>query len=142
MESVVVGANTVLEQVIVLADSTGNLINATANRLLVDGSGVTQPVSVASPLTTNRALGTTTVTGVSVTTTSAQIIASNASRKSLLIINNSTVVVYVKSGTATATNASIAIQPNGGTFQTDTTSSAFQAIVASGTASVTVVEDA
>jgi hypothetical protein len=48
VESVTVGANTVIQQVVTLADSTGNLINATSNRLQVDGSGVTQPVSVAN----------------------------------------------------------------------------------------------
>jgi hypothetical protein len=175
-----IGANLIEQQVITLADSTGNLINATSNRLLVDGSGVTQPVSVANgsnvtqgaiadsaytdttgaasgsviallkglfkliagTLTFKRALGTTTITGATVTTTSTQVIASNTGRKSLLIINNSTQAVYINAGTASAANTSIAVQPSGGTFSTETTSSAFQAIVASGTASITVVEDA
>jgi hypothetical protein len=172
-----ISSNLIEQQVVTLADSSGSLINSTSNRLLVDGSGVTQPVSVANgsdttqgaiadtayagsgsgtviailkglyallsaTLTFKRALGTTTVTGVTVTTSSGTAIASNTSRKSLMIINNSAQTVFIKSGTATTTNASIAIPANGGQFSTDTTSSAFNAIVASSTASITVVEDA
>lgn len=170
VESLTVGANTVLQQVITLADSAGNLVGVTSNKLdvnavIANGSDVTQGAIadsayagsgsasiiailkglyalLAATLTFKRLLGTTTVTGTSVTTSSTQIIAANASRKALLIINNSTQIVYINAGTASAANTSIAIQPNGGTFQTETSSSAFQAIVAATTASITVVEDA
>lgn len=39
------GVDTVHAEEIVITDSAGALVNVTANRLLVDGSGVTQPVS-------------------------------------------------------------------------------------------------
>lgn len=167
-----VGANTVEQQVVTLADSAGNLIDSdTSGRLLVvlqDGSDVGTGLLSASVytdttgaangsmiallkgifkalsgiLTFKRALGTTTITGVTVTTSSASVVSSNTSRKSLLIINNSIQTIYVDSGTATADYNSIAIPANGGQFQTETTSSGFNAIVASGTALITVVEDA
>lgn len=167
-----VGANTVEQQVVTLADSAGNLIDSdTSGRLLVvlqDGSDVGTGLlsaavytdttgaangsmiallkgifkALSAALTFKRALGTTTVTGVTVGTGSASLVASNTSRKSLLVINNSNQIVYISSGTAAATGGSIAIQPNGGTFNTETSSSAFNAMSVAGSASVTVVEDA
>lgn len=50
-----VGANTVEHQALVICDSSGNVVGVTSSRLLVDGSGVTQPVSgtvtVSNPTT-------------------------------------------------------------------------------------------
>lgn len=167
-----VGSNTVQQQAVTITDSTGQTVEADGSgRMMVvlhdgfdigtgllssavytDTTGAANSpvigllkglfVKLSGILTFKRALGTTTVGGFTVTTTSTQVIASNASRKALLIINNSTQIVYVNAGTATAANTSIAIQPNGGTFQTETSSSAFQAFVVSSTASITIVEDA
>lgn len=50
------GVDTVHAEEIVIVDSAGNLVNVTANRLLVDGSGVTQPVSDAGGSLTVDAL--------------------------------------------------------------------------------------
>lgn len=50
------GVDTVHAEEIVIVDSAGALVNVTANRLLVDGSGVTQPVSDAAGSLTVDAL--------------------------------------------------------------------------------------
>lgn len=50
------GVDTVHAEEICIVDSAGNLVNVTANRLLVDGSGVTQPVSDAGGSLTVDAL--------------------------------------------------------------------------------------
>lgn len=50
------GVDTVHSEEINIVDAAGNLVNVTANRLLVDGSGVTQPVSDAGSSLTVDAL--------------------------------------------------------------------------------------
>lgn len=92
--------------------------NLTVNstRLLVDGSGVTQPVSLASTSTVKQeASNTATVTSVASSATSVTLIASNSARKGLTIYNDSTSILYVRVGAAAASTTAftVKIQPEG-----------------------------
>jgi hypothetical protein len=79
-----------------------------SGRIPVDGSGVTQPVSIA--LSTTPAV--TTFTSI----TSATLIASNASRKMLTIQNTGAGILYVLFGTGTASSTNFSLQMNSGDF--------------------------
>jgi hypothetical protein len=100
-------------------------------------SGEVQPVSTKTPLT---ALSPTNAT---VTGTSAQIVASNASRTGLAIINLSSDIIYLAFGSATAVVGSgIALTQKGSVYETseyDFTISAVNAI-SSGTSSVVSIQ--
>lgn len=72
-----------------------------SGRVPVDGSAVTQPVEFASP-------STATLTNVSTSTTSVQLIAASSTRKGACIANDSASVLYIKFGT-TATTASFTV---------------------------------
>lgn len=81
-------------------------LTVSGTRLLVDGSGVTQPTTVAAR--------TPTTTSISSSATSVTILASNASRKGFSIANVSTAKLYLSfSNPATTTNSFVEI-PAGG----------------------------
>lgn len=75
-----------------------------SGRVPVDGSAVTQPVEFASP-------GSATLTNVSTSTTSVQLLAAS-SRKGACIANDSSAILYIKFGsTATTTSYTVALAP-------------------------------
>ena len=81
-------------------------LTVTATRLLVDGSGVTQPVSVS------RAASAST-TSVASSATSVTLLALNANRRWASFRNDSTSVAYIaKSGTASASSV-YQLEPQG-----------------------------
>lgn len=78
----------------VLATDQPQLTNA----LKVDGSAVTQPVKESQP-------ATGTLSNVTMTGSSVQLVASNASRRNLMIFNDTGVVVYVKLGSSASSTS-------------------------------------
>lgn len=73
----------------------------------VDGSGVTQPVSIAQS-------STGTLANVAASASSVTLIASNASRLGFIIFNDSTATLYVKFGsTASLTSFTYKVDPYG-----------------------------
>lgn len=93
-------------------------LTVTSTRLLVDGSGVTQPVSVAATLTTNEAAASTaTLTNVTSSASSTSILASNSSRKGMLLYNDSTSSLYLKFGTTASTTSFTVLIPPAGYYE-------------------------
>ena len=85
-------------------------LTVTATRLLVDGSGVTQPVS--GTVTASRAASAPT-TSVASSATSVTLLALNANRRWASFRNDSTSVAYIaKSGTASASSV-YQLEPQG-----------------------------
>lgn len=89
-------------------------LTVTSTRLLVDGSGVTQPVSGTVAATqsgtwtvtpTVPKAGTSTLTNVSGSITSVQLLAANTARVGGMIYNDSTAVLYLKLGTTASTTS-------------------------------------
>ena len=84
--------------------TTGNInpLSLTTTGLLrVDASGTTVPTSVGSNATAN-------LTNVSVLASSVTVLASNTSRKGAIIVNDSTVNVYLKFGSTASTTSYVA----------------------------------
>lgn len=78
-----------------------------AGRLLVDGSGVTQPVSNA-----NDNAATSTPIGVAASASSVSILALNTARKGFILVNDSAFICYVTYGaTSSATAYTVKMQP-------------------------------
>jgi hypothetical protein len=99
------------------------------------------PVVTTDTTSTGVGVVVTVCAEVIVAATSTVLTPYNATRRNLLIINNSTDPIYIKpDAAATADGNSIKIA-GGASYVTDISKSAFNAIVASGTASVTVVRD-
>ena len=67
-------------------------------------------------------------TSVSVSNSSTQILASAATRKAAIIVNDSDSVIYLGIGAAAVLNAGIRLNPNGGSFVFDMTMNATQAV--------------
>lgn len=103
-------------------------LTVTSTRLLVDGSGVTQPISAASlPLPTGAATestlstfsnrftsSTSSISRVSSSASSVSILASTAGRKGASFYNESTQSCYLKLGTtASLTSYTILMLPGG-----------------------------
>lgn len=89
-------------------------LTVTSTRLLVDGSGVTQPVSgtvTATPPTASSS----SVTSVSGSASSVSLLASNSSRKMATFYNDSTATLYLKLGT-TASTTSYTVQLVAGAY--------------------------
>lgn len=87
-----------------------------------NASGIWTPVGPTSPLPTSEASGTGTFaaathTTVSVATTSTQLIAANAVRLYLLIVNDSDTPIYLSLNGASAVGAGIRLNPGGGSFE-------------------------
>lgn len=74
---------------------------ALTNALKVDGSAVTQPVSQANPVQS----ATATLANVAGSVTSVTLQALNAARKGLVIVNDSTSILYVKFGSTASTTS-------------------------------------
>ena len=89
-------------------------LTVTSTRLLVDGSGVTQPVS--GTVTANSPSGTVTNLSSTITTggTSQLVAASNTSRKYFLIQNISDTDMYLGVGYTPTTTTGILLAKNGG----------------------------
>lgn len=91
-------------------------LTVTSTRLLVDGSGVTQPVSIAATVTTAEVRSSSSaITSVGGSASSVSILASNASRKGAAVYNDSTAVLYLKLG-ATASTTSYTVQLVAGAY--------------------------
>jgi len=85
-------------------------LTVTSTRLLVDGSGVTQPVS--GTVATTVAVRTPTTTSVASSATSVTILAANANRRGISIANDSTSILRLSFATpATTANAFIVLPP-------------------------------
>ncbi len=100
-------------------------------------SGGTQQVSTKTPLTA------LTPTSATVTGTSAQIVASNASRKGLAIINLSSDIIYIGIGTTALLGKGIALTQTGSVYEMseyDYATSAINAI-SSGTSSAISIQE-
>lgn len=135
--------------IILKSGGSSNLANVTtAGAIQVDGSAVTQPVSVAGTVSVDSLNSSTASTPAAqtVTTSSASILAANPSRKECLVVNTGTAVVYLGLGqTPTATAYHIALHPclsandgTGGTWLSDVWQGGINAIgAASGTVVVT-----
>lgn len=106
----------------------------TADRLLVDGSGVTQPISAASlPLPTGAATeatlasldakaavpATPTRTSVAASVSVVTILAANASRKQAEVYNDSSVSMYLARGSAASTTSFTAKLSPGGYYSAE-----------------------
>lgn len=80
-----------------------------SNALKVDGSAVTQPVSIAATVVTQETQpASPTLANVTMTGSSVTLQASNTARRNLMIFNDSGVVVYVKLGSsASATSFTV-----------------------------------
>ena len=97
-----------------------------SGRIPVDGSGVTQPVSLASlPAlvagsaqigSVSIALSTTPAVTTFTSITSATLIASNTSRKMLTIQNVGAGILYVLLGSGTASSTNFSLQMNSGDY--------------------------
>lgn len=82
----------------------------------------------------------TTSTGVVVGTGSTTIIASNAARKAVVIVNDSDEVVYLKYGSSATANSGIRLNASGGTVREEMYTGIITGICASGSKTVTVTE--
>lgn len=112
-----------------IGDGTGTFADVTvANALKVDGSAVTQPISAASlPLPTGAATestlstlngrmfaSTATITTVARNAASVTVLAANASRKGLLLHNDTAAICYVSyAATSTTTTYTFRLTANG-----------------------------
>lgn len=84
--------------------------SANATAIKVDGSTVTQPISIAATVTTKETRSSTgTTTSVLDSAVSATLLASNANRLGASIYNDSTVALYLKLG-ATASTTSFTVK--------------------------------
>jgi len=111
------------------SDTAARLGIGTAGQMLVVNAGATAPewVSAGDATAANqvtqiaRATGPTTATlnATAATVTSFVAMASNSSRKGGVFINDDTNVCYLllASGTASTTNFSVTVDPNGGLFE-------------------------
>lgn len=90
-------------------------------KLTIGADGVNDgDVSASNPLPIGPSKGTPTETVVSVATTSTSVLASNASRKFLQIINDSDEVVYIAfDGAAAVAHEGTRLNPEGGAVTLD-----------------------
>lgn len=118
--------------------TTPGTTNRVAADLYVASAAVaaTNPVSVAS----GKATASTTSTGVTVGTSSTTIIASNANRKSVIIVNDGDETIYLKYGSAATTASGIRLNASGGSLREDLYTGIITGICASGGKNVTVTE--
>lgn len=104
-------------QVIQLADSEGNIINPASGELVLNGDvviGTEIEISndLGNPIPTSVPLRTPTTFSVASSATSVTILAANASRRGISVMNDSTSVLRLSFTTpATSANAFIAMQP-------------------------------
>lgn len=121
-------------QFVKLAD--GTVDSTTKSLITTSPAASTDPGLVVRPILPRGSKST--VAAVSVGTSATPIIASNAARKALYIVNNGTVPVYLgNSGVATTTGLPLLAA---GSVTDVVTTDAWYGIVASGTADVRVVE--
>ena len=79
-------------------------------------------------------------TGVTVGSTSTNVLAANASRKKAIIVNDSNETIYLKYGTGATANSGIRLNANGGSLEEDVYTGIITGICASGGKVVTVTE--
>jgi hypothetical protein len=72
---------------------------------------------MAKKVQVNGGLATITHTAVNVTTVSGEALATNASRKYALVVNDSDTTVYIKIGAAAVLNQGIRLNANGGSYE-------------------------
>jgi hypothetical protein len=113
---------------------------ASMTALKVDGSSSTQPVS--GTVSTKTALTANSPTFATVGVTSAQAVASNASRKGLILINTSTGNISIGFGVAAVLNSGITLYPNGTFFMDEYmyTTAAVNAIAANASSNLAIQE--
>jgi len=100
-------------QVLVIEDETtrGQRLTITASKAMkVDGSAVTQPISIAATVTTKAVTSATATTNtVNALASSTTLLTSNSNRLGYSVYNDSTSILYLKNGT-TASNTSYTLQ--------------------------------
>lgn len=101
---------------------------------------VTNAGTFATQVTTQVGAANIATDQVSVTTSSASLVASRATRRSVTIVNHGTTAVYLKGGTVTTSNGVLLPGVIGAAITFNTTS-AIHGIVASGTQTVSYVEE-
>lgn len=108
--STLAAVTAITNTVTIKADTAGNQANA----LKVDGSAVTQPVSIAGTVSVTSAVSTTgTITSVAGAAVSTTLLVSNSARKGIIIFNDSTSILKVAlAATASGTSFSFSLQPN------------------------------
>lgn len=117
-------------------------LTVTSTRLLVDGSGVTQPTSTTLA---NQGLtaSTSTLSNVSASTSSVSILASNSSRKGMMVYNDSAANLYLKLGTTASATSFTVLIPGAGYYELPANPSVYTGAIdgiwssATGTARVT-----
>jgi len=138
--------------------NNGVWMNDVANYSKTAG-GIWAPVSPTNPMPINDASSVTALanilarenavlalahTAVSVSTSSVVVLASNASRKYALLINNHSMPIYVKVGSAAVLNQGIRLEADGGVYEMklgeNLATGAIYAITESGVGSLLVTE--
>lgn len=109
------------------------------NELAVNGDG-----SINAVVATGGALTVSTDSAVSVGTSDTAVLAANASRRYVQLVNDSTATIYLRLGAGAATlNSGIRVNPNGGSFVIDSSNlytGEIRAIAAAAASNLTVVE--
>jgi len=126
-----------VDAVATVTQLTHDNLNLNAN-LQIGNADVskTNPVFVSA----EKASSASTSTGVTVGLASTTIIASNASRKAVIIVNDSDETIYLKYGSGATSNSGIRLNASGGTVSEEMYTGIITGICASGSKIVTVTE--
>lgn len=115
-------------------DGTDRLEITAANAAKVDGSAVVQPVK------DDKASSAGTNTAVSVGSSSTTVLAANANRKQAILVNDSDEEMYLKYGATAVANSGLRLNAYGGTLVETVYTGVIDAICASGSKVITVLE--
>lgn len=129
-------------------------VNVVAGSLTVDGTvtanlsatdnavldAIQAAVEGVLSVKSEKASSAGTSTGVTVGSTSTTVLASNASRKAAIIVNDSDETIYLKYGTGATSNSGIRLNANGGLVREEMYTGVITGICASGSKVVTVTE--
>jgi len=119
-------------------------ITALASILAKQSSDPTTQTTLAAILARSNAVLTFAHTTASITTASALALASNASRKYALLINNHSMPIYIKVGSVAVLNQGIKLEADGGVYEMklgeNLATGAIYAITESGVGSLLVTE--
>lgn len=134
------------QPVIPVSDNGGSLTvdgTVTANLSATDNAvldAIQAAVEGVLSVKSEKASSAGTSTGVTVGSTSTTVLASNASRKAAIIVNDSDETVYLKYGTGATSNSGIRLNANGGLVREEMYTGIITGICASGSKVVTVTE--
>lgn len=124
-------------------DGSGNQIQrvilASPDVLTNDAGGAAHPVKVDAKI----ALTASAPAAASVGVTHGQVLAANANRRGLVLVNTSTNVISIAFGSSAVLNSGITLEPNGGSFTMDEytfTTAAVDAIASGGSSNLAIQE--